>query len=276
MTETDNSPQGDVAAALDAARENLEFVETREDRVVIAHRHDVDVRTIDFDDLRPRPRRATGIQKVSSAAGFVAAVNQRQLSDEENMPIIYADNAEMALVCVMNDHGPEGPGWRDHLIELRLERTEEWEHWLNGQGQRGQEAFARHIQEGMAEIVSPEPSVMMDVAQNFHMTSQSKAKQAKRLKDGRTQVVYEEDVDASAGEDGTVEIPDTFELKARPFYGSALFDVMARLEFTPPRSGSLSIGYQLHRPRDVERAAYAKIVETVAEELDIVVVEGAV
>lgn len=266
---------GDVEAALDAAQPLAEVVQTDHETVWVATRGDTRVDRFDLVDLfGDAPRRAKGIHRVTSAAGFVTAAEQ--FMSDEFSPVIYADESSSQLTMVLNDHdGVARPGWRDHLIELVLTPTTEWSHWLNGQGLGTQERFARTVQEGMAEIVDPLPSVMMDIAQNFHMTSQSKAKQAKRLSDGRTQVVYEEDIDAVAGEDGSVVIPEVFTLKVRPFYGAPLFEVDARLEYRPPRGGELQIGYQLHRPADVERNAFGMVVEKVSGELSSVrMVEG--
>lgn len=269
--------EGDVAAALDAARPNETLVTVIEDQMaLLVRRRDTVIDRIDLEAYGQRPTRVKQrTVKVSSSAGFVTATEDRKSTDDPNHVVLYADENTSSLVAVLNDDGPYGPGWRDHRVALKLDATTEWKWWTSRQGLNDQEFFARTIQVGEMEIIDPSPATMLDIAQSFHASTSANVKSAKRLRDGRTQAVYEEDVSATAGEGGTVEIPDTFSLSMRPFYGSDLFKVTARIEWKLA-SGKLSIGYQLVRPEDVERQAFLKIVEVVSSEMpEVPLVAGA-
>lgn len=258
----------DIAAALDAARPNQTLVTLAAgQKALLVRRRDTLVDELDLEKHQPRPVRPRGRTiTVTSAAGFIAAVKDRAESDPANHVVVYADEGEQHLVGVVNDDGPDGAGWRDHRVVLKLDQTTEWAWWNERQGPHEQEFFARTIQVGEDEIVDPSPATMLEMAQTFHASMSATVKSGKRLRDGRTQVIYDEDQNASAGEGGSLEIPETFALSMRPFYGADLFKVTARIEWTLTQ-GKLKIGYHLVRPEDVERHAFLKMVETIEAEL---------
>lgn len=258
----------DIAVALDAARPNQSLVIVHENQAAyMVRRHDTVVDVIDLEQYHDRPARVKDRWiSVSTARGFSEAVKDRQGAEEANHVVLYADESERSLVAVLNDDGPAGPGWRDHRVVLNSLLTTEWKHWVGNQGLGEQDRFARTIQIGEKEIVKPSAAVMLDLAQSFHASSTANIKQAKRLRDGRTQAVWEEEQTASAGESGTLEIPETFTLAMRPFYGSEVAEVTARISWRL-QSQKLSIGYELVRPEDVLREAFSRFVDTVRSEL---------
>lgn len=230
--------------------------------------------TTDVERYGKAPRRSQGTVSAHDSAGFAAAVTQRLGEGVDFPAVVYADEERMALVAILNDDYASEPGWRDHRVELALRKRPEWEHWRRQDGHLlGQEAFAEHIEDGLAELVSPAPGVMLDIAQTFSASTSGRFKGGNRLADGRRQFVYEEDIDASAGESGTVAVPEQIELAVRPFFGADRFAVTARFRFRL-RNGELTLGYKLDRPDDVERAAFAAIRDGVAELLSTTPIAG--
>lgn len=226
---------------------------------------------IDTQRWAPHPRRPAGTVQVHDGSGFVLAVQQRAAEVD---PVLYADEERMALVGVLNDDHAVLAGWRDHRIELVLRRRPEWTHWTKLDGQMvDQEVFASHIEDGLAEITEPAAADMLDLAQTFHATTSARFKSGNRLNTGARQLVYEEDIDASAGAAGTLAIPEWISLNVQPFFGSSKWVVRARFRFDL-RGGNLRLGYKLDRPHDVERAAFGEVREHVAEELKLVPIAG--
>lgn len=217
-----------------------------------------DRRIIDTEDLAAMPRRPRGTVAVHDAASFLKAVETRL---DEGVTV-YADEENMALVAILNDDRTGVAGWRDHRVNLSLRRTDEWSHWLENGGLRPQEAFATAIEAGIAEIVDPPAATMLELAQSFQATVGVKFAQAGLLDSGARQFTFSEDVAARAGKGGTLEIPGEFKIGVKPFYGSAAYEVVARLRYRL-REGELTIGYDLVKPKEVERAAFRGIVETV-------------
>lgn len=250
MTDT---PPGDIAAALDAARDNTEIIDPGLDIAgvaVVARRQDVDVEVVDLTKHLAAPHRSKGTTKALTAEGFIAGITRLVDTDA----IVYADIDTCTLVAILNDDEPEGAGWRDHRVTYTPQPTPEWLLWTSNQGLHDQAKFARIIEDGEVDIRNPSATVMLDMAQTFNASSTAKFKQAGRLKDGRTQLVYEEEIDASAGE-GMVSIPDVFTVEVRPFYGALPRTVECRLRFRLDR-GELKIGYTISRPDEIRRESF--------------------
>lgn len=262
---------GDVAAALDAAQPGAEILHyLHDDAFLVSRRGDTAVDVHDLEHLTAQPRQARGTVTAITAAGFSLAVAARS----EDTTTIYSDPDACTLVAVINDDHAGTPGWRDHRVTLDLRTTPEWDLWTSRQGLGPQARFAETIEDGQAEIVHPRAVELLDLAQTFHASSTAKFRQAGRLADGRTQFVYEEDINAKAGDAGELSIPQTFTVALRPFYGADRYKVTARLRYRL-QAGELSIGYVLHRPGDVRRAAFADVVESVTGAVDgVLVVDG--
>lgn len=259
----------DVAAALDAADELVQTAEVTPGLHVIATRSTAASKTIHTERFAQYPERSRGTVKAVTQDGFVRALGL-VVSDRA---VVYANPDTCQLVAVVNDDRAGDAGWRDHRIELDLRPTPEWDLWTKHQGLGSQEKFANVIEEGQAEIVDPSPTVMLDLAQTFAATTAAKFRQAGRLQDGRQQFVYEEEIDAKAGESGSLAIPAEFLLGLRPFFGADRYEVLARLRYRLSR-GELQIGYQLHRPEDVKRKAFDELVTAVESRTDLPLVHG--
>lgn len=231
----------------------------------------------DAEYLLDGPRRSVADVKVRSAQGFIDAVQQRwpmdlETADKDNTVVLYADDAEQALVAILNDDTGFRAGWRDHRITLGVRKSEEWVHWTGNQGLTDQEKFAGVIDKGALEITDPSPAQMLRIAESFEATVGIAFKKGARVRDGAQQYTYEESIDATAG-GGTIAVPDGFTITVAPFIGSPRYTVKAALR-TRLVSGKFTIGYALERPHEVERAAFRDIVRLVGEGLELTAIEG--
>lgn len=269
---------GDVAAALAAAEPTSKtLVDYDIDSplpLIVVRRGDHVIDQVNLERYAPRPHRPGGTVTVLTAEAFLTALQHR--AHEADTVAVYGDPDSCQLVAVLNDDYDGRGGWRDHRIELTLKPTPEWTHWTRCAGIGNQERFATVIEEGEDEIVEPSAAVMLDIAQSFHASTGGKFKKTHRLAGGKTQLVWEEDTDAKAGESGEVKIPETFTLALRPFYGADPRPVTARLRWRIS-SGALQIGYELKRPDEVRREAFATDVLGAIEggvPSDVPVIEG--
>lgn len=104
--------------------------------------------------------------------------------------------------------------------------------------------------------------MVLEIAQSFHAHTTAQFRSAQRLSSGETKLVYDEEVRASAGKTGELEVPRVLELGISPFVGEAAVRINAQLRYRVA-SGTLRIGYKLERPEQVVRDA----VETMAAKL---------
>lgn len=226
----------------------------------------------------PAPTVSRGEVVVHNAASFAAAVRQRQL--DHIPPVVYADESTLSLVAVLNDDHAIAPGWRDYRVRLSLRRTAEWEAWravdrdTTAGRLLGQEAFAEFVEDHLGEVIDPTAADMLEIAQTFHATVSSNFRQGARLRDGRRQFAFEEDIDAKAGETGEMVLPGTIRLRVRLFVGGGPCDTSARLRWRL-REAKLTLGFKLDQADELERAEFGEnIVAGVEDALSLVAIAG--
>ncbi|HET7486864.1 MAG TPA: DUF2303 family protein [Acidimicrobiales bacterium] len=215
----------------------------------------------DTDARMDHPRRKTGHPIFVTAP----SMGEYVVLHKSGATALYADVQQARLTAVLNGHDDTLAGWGDHRATLAMRKTEEWKRWLARNGEIGKQTdFAEHIEDCLADIVEPEGAVMLELAQHFQAATKVAFKQAARLANGQRQLVYEETVEAKAGQRGDITIPETFIIGVAPFEGSAAFRVNVRLRYRIGE-GRLAIGYILDRPDKVMKAAFDDVLAEVAE-----------
>jgi uncharacterized protein YfdQ (DUF2303 family) len=136
-----------------------------------------------------------------------------------------------------------------------------------------QEDFAEHVEVGLDDIAEPAGADVLEMAQTFHAKAHSTFRQATRLATGETQFQYDEEVAATAGKTGTLEIPSVLKLALSPFVGEERYAVIARLRYRLS-GGRLTLGYKLDRPQLVQRDALERIAEKLKEKFPLTYVDS--
>lgn len=220
-------------------------------------------RTLDLEEFLPTPRRRIGTVDFRDAGSLVEYVATQDVPK----PMLYAHADSYTLVCVLNDHVKEGPGWRDHRATMVVRSTREWKFWASLDGKLvGQIAFAEHIEQGVREIVTPPAADMLELAMTFEAETHIAFKSGTVLADGSRQLQYIQTMDAKAGQAGQIVIPKEFTLNVAPFEGSNPYNIKARLRYRI-ESESLKIGYQLDRPAALMDEAFQDFAQKVADGL---------
>lgn len=228
--------------------------------------------TLDLGYLLPAPRRTSGLAKFDDAESFTEYYKVHAPAD---LVFLYASEEKRSVAAVFNDDQAGAPGWRDHRAVLELKHTPEWLHWTSASGRLiNQVDFAEHIEAGLAEIVKPTAADMLELAQSFEATSKNEFKSSHRLSSGQRELVYAEKVEAGAGANRKIPIPDTFDLGIAPWIGADRFKVTARLRYRIEGS-RLLLGYTLVRPHEVLTDAFSQVLERLGESTGATVLRGA-
>lgn len=196
-TETEALNEILTAAAADVVTEVTDAVAT----VVTplgAARH-----LLDLQELEPVPARTRAVLKAHTAGSFADLVSRFAGPGAH----VYVDRPAQNLAAILNDDDAEGADWRDHRVVLDLCPTPEWEFWTGNQGLGEQQKFAEVIEDGLEEIVWPAAADMLELAQSFQASVSSKFAQQGRLTNGAVQFTYAEDINATAGANGTGAAP---------------------------------------------------------------------
>ena len=217
---------------------------------------------VDLEKHLEAPRRQKGTAMFITDESLSRYV--RDIGDAD-VTAIYANPETFKVVAVLNHHTNEWPAWGDHRAVLQLKATPAWARWANSDGRLGaQTAFAELIEEGIDDVVEPAGAELLELAQSFQAHTRVEFKSQRRLDSGETQLTYTEEIDARAGQQGTITIPKEFILGVAPFEGCDPYRLVARLRYRL-NGGDLQIGYRLLRPEDIQRAAFEDVVGRIEE-----------
>lgn len=218
----------------------------------------VDVIDRDLDIYRDHPRRTTGRYTVRTSASLIDYLAKHALDETE----LWADLDRSSVTAVVNAHqGADKPaGWADHRIALQLQHTPAWASWAAIDGRMlAQVDFAEFIEQRTVDFVTPAGADVLELAQSFQAARTGRFESSQRLSSGETNLVWKEDVAATAGKSGQIAIPDVLELALIPFEGGTAYKVRARLRYRMT-NGALTLGVALERPEDVLRDAFDQVV----------------
>lgn len=223
---------------------------TRDGERVVAYSH---------EQYADEPNRPRGSAFVRDAASFTTLLAM----SEHSGSVIFADEKRARLDAVINFHD-----WRDHRIGLTLEPSEQFTRWTRASGQfYSQTDFAELIEDGLAEIVSPDAADMLELAQTFQATKSLQFESGTRIASGAVRFRYLEEIDAKAGRAGELDVPSTFVLRLPVWRGGALVEFQASLRYRIGREG-LRLGWKIAGLDDILRIAFESAVASVREQLD--------
>lgn len=219
--------------------------------------------TKQLEEAGPTRLRAKGTVVLGDVDSLLAYCDDQQMQDSG---YIYADPERLTITAVFNDQrNPSVPGWRDHRASFSATTTPEMKKWLaNDKKQMGQTEFAEYLEDNFADLAGADAQTLLNVATTIQATTGINFASARRLQDGQTQLTYNEVVDAKAGADGALKIPQTFALGLRIFKNGDAYKLTARLKYRL-HSGSVKFWYELDRPERAVEDAFAGYVATVRE-----------
>ncbi|NYE62218.1 uncharacterized protein YfdQ (DUF2303 family) [Duganella sp. 1224] len=218
-----------------------------------------------IEAARPAPTRKSGTVRLTDLDSFLTYVTQQ---GNPAITRIFADMDARTLTAIFNDHGNvdagDATGWRDHRAVYTAELSKEFATWLKYDGEKmGQEPFAVFIEDNIADITQPTGETLLLVASTLQAKNEVNFSSSHRLDNGQVQLCYTENLNASAGVNGSLEIPRTFEIGARVFKGGAGYKVRARLKYRLVGGGKVSFWYELDRPDVSLEHAFKEYVDQV-------------
>lgn len=228
--------------------------------------------TATIEAAQPHRKRAQGIVSLGDVTSLLAYCKD-QVAQERGY--IYADPDARTITAVFNDQRSTlAPGWRDHRATFAAVYTPEFKKWMDKDGtQMGQTEFAEFIEDNLADIQGDQAQNLLTVATTIQATNGINFSSARRLQDGQTQLTYNEVINAAAGADGSLKIPQIFALGLRIFKNGEGYKLTARLKYRI-NSGSVKFWYELERPERAVEDAFTGYVEAVREKSGYTVLIG--
>lgn len=223
------------------------------------------------EKAQPQPNRKRGTVRLGDIASLITYAKDQ---GAQASGYFYAHVDTRTITAVFNDH-KGAPGWGDHRAVFKAELTPEANKWLSKNAQPfDQVAFAEFIEDNMGDLHGAEATTLLTVATTIAATNGINFSSARRLQDGQTQLTYTETIEAKAGANGEVKIPQTFTLGLRLFKGdTAGYALKARLKYRL-HGGNVKFWYELERPERALEDAFAAYVQRAADESGYTVLAG--
>lgn len=207
------------------------------------YRHEL----LDVDRFNPKPsrrKRNVTLTRTSALVGYMRRHVDNALDGGPDDTTLYVDPDIPGVVAILDDTA----GWRDDKATLRWQPTDGWLRWIEASGKMlDQDAFANLIEDGLTEIAKPAGADLLELAQSIHATTDARFSSDRRLVSGQVQLSYVENVNATAGADGKMLIPNEIVLVLAPFEGAAPRQITARLRYRVA-GGKLLLGVVLNQP----------------------------
>ena len=232
--------------------------------------HMLDLTGDQYLDEPKRKRGTVAVRDVASLAQYYAK-HATEHSD------VFADLDAATITAVLNAHQSRAANWQDHRVTLTMVKTPQWETWTAANRKlMSQQVFAEFIEDNAADIAPGGPCTaadLVEMAQQFQAHTKVQFSSGKRLKSGQTQLVYSETIDAKAGERGTIEIPDAFELALTPFEDCDPYRVKARFRYRL-NDGTVHMAFHLDDPARTFRDAVGQVVAKAEEACAVKIMRG--
>lgn len=251
---------------------------------IAPQRHDIDgvpvlilkdgsTRSLEYLQSHPRRKRATAV--FSDPKAFIAYL----LAHKEPGTLITGDVTETSgdfrAIIDYPHAGEQGTAkWGEHVVALQLKITPEWARWLEHNGKsKTQTDFAEFLEDNAPDVVKPSGAELLEVAMTLQAAKAVNFRSGVRLKDGRNQLTYVEEIDARAGSTGQLEIPERFTIAIAPFVGCERMGIEARLRYRID-AGRLSFAYKLYQPHLVILQAWADARTAIEAETGLMIHRG--
>jgi uncharacterized protein YfdQ (DUF2303 family) len=220
------------------------------------------------------PTRIRASVQMRDAASFCAYVSKYR--DERTR--LFAEPRTFTFLAVLDYHAAteatRTPEFCDHKATFALQKDERWNIWSGKDGQSFTQAdFAEFLEDNRADILTPEPAQMLEIARDLSAKVDVNFGSSVRLSNGQTQLRYEETVKASVPAAGNIEVPEEFTILIPVFYGEMAQSIRVRLRFRLAQ-GKLSFHFKMYRPAEILTKAFQRAVGSINEKLDTEVLLG--
>lgn len=220
----------------------------------------------DLEQFDTAPRKLKAAPVFASLDSFTAYVKEFQ----EDRTRIFANSDTGHLLARLDYHEAGEPSWNTHSASYHPKQTEEWKRWLAQDNKyMSQGDFAEFIESNIQDITKPEGATMLEIAKTFEAKTSTEFKSGIRLDNGNQKLTFAQDTTAKAGASLELEIPSEFDLALTPFAFGEAYPVKARLRYRINDKKELVLKYQLINPHKVIEALVLRLIDKVAEDLEI-------
>lgn len=216
------------------------------------------------------PPRTVEKRIVTDQASFLAEIDRRGLIDSMSTVWANRNNGTITVVYDELSHDAEYHySRRADRLQLQFIRSEDWKLFQAATGGlHSQEAFGDLLQSVAHLITSHTAADLLEVVDSIRATSSGSFESRINRANGSQTLSYSEEVNASAGRHGQLEVPRTIDFRVQPFEDYPEFDIVADLRLRV--SGSkLAMGL-FPEPYDHKiRAAWLDVTDSLSQAIGV-------
>lgn len=226
-------------------------------------------------NFEPQPANKQASVRLFDVRSFAEYINEHKIPGKTR---IFASPDKFEVWCFVDylEAGANGKGsWALHNVELKLMQSEEWRRWKEHNSKiLSQEDFCEFLEENALDVVSPDSAQMQEMALTIEATKNARFKSTMKLSDGSRLLNWVEEVNASAGKDGTLKIPERFKLYIPLHLGGDRTEVEAVFRIRISDQGRLGLMYKLLREQEVQHTAMRLMRDTIEHLTELPVYVG--
>lgn len=220
----------------------------------------------DLEHLLDRPLRKKGTTVFSDVPSFTWYVNEHGVPGS----VVYLSREKEPLfTAVLDEHGKDGPGWRQHRAQIKLVHSRQFTAW-SSLATRDQKAFAEFLEDRVNEVATPDGASLFELVTNLEASQNASFSSYTKLSNGDARLVYNKETKAG---NGTMEVPQKLMLFIPIWENSERTAVNVKLRFFL-REGTVSFKLEIERIEDLVDAAIDNAIDFIREKTKMPVLRG--
>lgn len=224
-----------------------------------------------LEEFEASPMRKSGTVTLEDAASFIRYFNLHAIESSQ----IYGRINPPMFVGVLDDHGGDYPGWKDHLVKYACPFSIEWKEWSSkDKTGMSQEQFAEFIERNLPDIVEPPGADMLEISRSLQAKKKVNFSSGLRLANGQQELTYEEEIQGTSAK-GKLQIPETFKIGIQVLEGGAPYAIECRLRYRI-KDATLVMWYELVRPHKILEDAVNDVWSTIEQQTTRLIYRGSI
>lgn len=225
-----------------------------------------DSKHIIFPDLLRAPLHVAQTVQLSTVAAFIGYVNR--FADDNS--VIFVDIPAGKIKAVLDYHkaefyspndGNATPRHGKHIATLHCQYTTEFEKIKDASGTKfTQEGFALFLEDILPHVASPDAATLQEIVGSLQAKNNVDFKSGIRTDNGQVSLTYKETIEAKAGVEGNLEVPQSITFGLQIHRGGSAYKLPARFRYRIT-GGNLSLWYDIDQ---LEHAIETSMNDTVS------------
>lgn len=220
----------------------------------------------------PPTRIKRNVQLLESQS-FSDYVNRFKTDNTMIFVNVLTEGANFKAILDYHGSAPDlEPAYCDHVATFNTIKTVEWSTWLAAdRKQMNQVQFATWLEDNAALFKEPTGAALLELVRTLEGKSDVRFNSAIRLESGSNKLAFDEDVvlkGQSTTSAGYVELPSVIVAGIKPFEGSPLYEVRARLKYRI-ESRKLSLWFETIALHTIVRDSILLVVKDVATKTEL-------